>query len=110
MPHDNCPCMARCPLHYAMGMIGGKWKVQVLCAVYNAGTIRYNALRARLDGVSNTVLSGALKELEGDGLVLRRVFPEVPIRVEYSLTQSGSTLIPILEQLSDWAEARMERE
>ena len=107
MSHYNCPCMESCPLHYAMNIIGGKWKVQILCAVSNAGTIRYNALRAKLDGVSNTVLSSALKELEEDGLILRQAYPEVPVRVEYSPTDSCRTLLPILEQLSDWAEARM---
>lgn len=110
MSHYHCPCMERCPLHYAMGIIGGKWKVQILCAVNNAGAIRYNALRARLDGVSNTVLSGALKELEAEGLLSRQVFPEIPVRVEYRPTDSCRTLIPILEQLSDWAEARMAQE
>lgn len=107
MSHYDCPCMDRCPLHYAMGIIGGKWKVQILCAVTNAGTIRYNALRAKLDGVSNTVLSGALKELEECNLIRREVFPEVPIRVEYSPTESCRKLLPILEQLSDWAEEQM---
>ena len=107
MSHYNCPCMESCPLHYAMNIIGGKWKVQILCAVSNAGTIRYNALRAKLDGVSNTVLSSALKELEEDGLILRQAYPEVPVRVEYSPTDSCRTLLPILEQLSDWAETRM---
>ena len=107
MSHYDCPCMERCPLHYAMNMIGGKWKVQILCAVTNAGSIRYNTLRAKLDGVSNTVLSGALKELEASGLILREVFPEIPIRVEYSPTESCRKLLPILEQLSDWAKERM---
>lgn len=55
--------MEKCPLHWAMSRIGGKWKVQILCSVANAGTIRYNALRAKLDGISNTVLSAALREL-----------------------------------------------
>lgn len=68
MSHYDCPCMEKCPLHWAMSRIGGKWKVQILCSVANAGTIRYNALRAKLDGISNTVLSAALRELEGDGL------------------------------------------
>ncbi len=70
MSHYDCPCMEKCPLHHAMALIGGKWKVQILCAVTNAGAIRYNALRARLDGISNTVLASALRELERDGLVL----------------------------------------
>ena len=105
--HYDCPCMEKCPLHWAMSRIGGKWKVQILCSVANAGTIRYNALRAKLDGISNTVLSAALRELEGDGLVRRQAYPEVPVRVEYSPTDSCRELLPILEQLSDWAEKRM---
>ena len=78
MAHYDCPCMEKCPLHHAMLLIGGKWKVQILCAVCNAGTIRYNALRGKLDGVSNTVLSSALKELERDGLIERQEYLEVP--------------------------------
>ena len=58
--HYDCPCMEKCPLHHAMQLIGGKWKVQILCAVANAGAIRYNALRSKLDGISNTVLASAL--------------------------------------------------
>ena len=105
--HYDCPCMEKCPLHHAMLLIGGKWKVQILCAVANAGAIRYNALRGKLDGISNTVLAGALRELEQGGLVRRTEYLEVPVRVEYAITAEGKTLMPILEQLSDWAEARM---
>ena len=60
-----------------------------------------------LDGISNTVLASALRELERDGLVTRREYLEVPVRVEYGPTDSCRALLPILEQLSDWAEARM---
>ena len=105
--HYDCPCMEKCPLHHAMLLIGGKWKVQILCAVHNAGSIRYNALRDKLDGISNTVLASALRELERDGLVTRQEYLEVPVRVEYSPTDACRELLPILEQLSDWAEARM---
>ena len=107
--HYECPCMEKCPLHHAMNLIGGKWKVQILCAVSNAGAIRYNALRKKLDGVSNTVLAAALKELEADGLILRREYLEVPVRVEYSPTETCRALLPILEKLSDWAETQMEK-
>ena len=79
----------------------------ILCAVCNAGTIRYNALRGKLDGVSNTVLSSALKELERDGLIERQEYLEVPVRVEYRPTERCRTLLPILEALSDWAEQDM---
>ena len=63
--------------------------------------------KKRLDGVSNTVLASALRELESDGLIERREYLEVPVRVEYSTTQACDKLIPILEGLSDWAEGRM---
>ena len=62
MSHYDCPCMEKCPLHWAMSRIGGKWKVQILCSVANAGSIRYNTLRGKLDGISNTVLAAALRE------------------------------------------------
>ena len=107
MAHYDCPCMEKCPLHHAMLLIGGKWKVQILCAVCNAGAIRYNALRVKLDGVSNTVLSSALKELERDGLIEGQGYLEVPVRVEYRPTERCRTLLPILEALSDWAEQDM---
>lgn len=107
MSHYDCPCMEKCPLHWAMSRIGGKWKVQILCAVANGGSLRYNALRARLDGISNTVLASALRELEQDGLLTRRVYPESPVRVEYSPTERCLRLLPVLEQLSDWAETEM---
>ncbi len=108
--HYDCPCLEDCPLHYAMGLIGGKWKVQILCALNCGGPLRYNALKRQVGGVSNTVLADALRELEQGGLVVRTEYLEVPVRVEYAITPEGESLIPILEQLSDWAEARMKRE
>ena len=109
-PHYDCPCLEHCPLHYAMSVIGGKWKVQILCSLNAAGPLRYNALKRRMGGVSNTVLADALRELEQHGLVRRTEYLEVPVRVEYAVTDDGKGLIPILEQLSDWAEARMKQE
>lgn len=106
MSHYDCPCMEKCPLHYAMSLIGGKWKVQILCSVTNAGTIRYNALRGKLL-VSATPCGLVPAELERDGLILRREYLEVPVRVEYAPTEDCRRLLPILEQLSDWAEACM---
>ena len=101
--HENCPCMETCPLNRALGLIGGKWKMQILCALSNNGPTRYNRLKKTLDGVSNTVLANALRELEEDGLVLRRVYLEVPVRVEYEITAPGRALVPILDRLGDWS-------
>lgn len=106
--HYDCPCMEKCPLNHAMSVIGGKWKVQIVCALNNKGSLRYNELRRKLDGISNAALANALKELEHDGLVIRTEYLEVPVRVEYSTTELCDRLMPILEQLSDWGEAHME--
>ena len=105
MEHENCPCMETCPLNRAMALIGGKWKMQILCPLYNTGPTRDNQLKKTLDGVSNTVLANALRELEGDGLVHRREYLEVPVRVEYAITEPCRQLIPILDALGDWSMA-----
>ena len=101
--HDNCPCMDACPLNRALGLIGGKWKMQILCSLYNNGPTRYNQLKKTLDGVSNTVLANALRELEEDRLVTRQEYLEVPVRVEYAITEPCRQLIPILDQLGNWS-------
>ena len=101
--HENCPCMDTCPLNRALALIGGKWKMQILCSLFNNGPTRYNQLKKTLDGVSNTVLANALRELERDGLVERREFLEVPVRVEYAITEPCKRLIPILDQLGNWS-------
>lgn len=102
--HYSCPCLDLCPLSKSMDLIGGKWKMQILCSLNSSGAVRYNHLKKKMDGVSNTVLSKALKELEDSGLIVRKEYLEVPIRVEYETTAACDKLIPILEQLSDWYE------
>ena len=103
--HDNCPCMEICPLNRALKLIGGKWKMQILCSLHNNGPTRYNHLKRTLDGVSNTVLASALRELEADGLVLRREYLEVPVRVEYEIAPRCRSLIPILDELGRWCDS-----
>lgn len=105
--HYECPCLEKCPLNYAMSVVGGKWKMQIICALNNKGSLRYNELKRRVGGVSNTVLANSLKELERDGLVTRHEFLEVPVRIEYSTTRACDRLMPILDQLSQWAEDLM---
>ena len=81
--------------------------MQILCAINNKGTLRYNELRRKLDGISNTVLANALKELEDAGLVKRTEYLEVPVRVEYSSTEQSKKIMPVLESLSNWGEEMM---
>ncbi len=105
--HYDCPCLEKCPLSYAMSLIGGKWKMQIICALNNKGALRYNELRRTMDKISNTVLAASLKEMEEEGLVTRKVYMEVPIKVEYATTELCDKLMPILEGLSDWGEELM---
>lgn len=103
-----CPCRPSCPLQRAVEMIGGKWKLAILCSLTMDGTTRYNDLKRKIGGISNTMLAKSLKEMEEDGLVTRTEYLEVPIRVEYKITDKAKALGPILVQLAQWAAARTE--
>ncbi|MDR1175948.1 MAG: helix-turn-helix transcriptional regulator [Treponema sp.] len=99
---SQCPCLEYCPLNTAMRLIGGKWKVPILCSLHRDGTTRYNELKRKIRGITNTMLASALKELEESGLVRRKQYAEMPVRVEYSLTDACNDLIPILNSLALW--------
>lgn len=98
----QCPCMQQCPLSTVMDSIGGKWKIRILCSLQQDGSTRYNELKRKIDGITNTMLASSLKELERDGLVSRTQYAEMPVRVEYSITDVCAELIPILAQLAQW--------
>ena len=99
----NCPCTQVCPLQHAMEMIVGKWKIFLLCSLMADGSVRYNDLKRKMNGISNTMLAKSLKEMEEDGLVTRTEHMEVPIRVEYAATAKAKALGPILVQLAQWS-------
>ena len=100
--HHNCPCATQCVLQSALESLGGKWKLPVLCSLSANGASRYNELLHNVQGISNTMLSQTMKELERDHLVLRREFLEVPVRVEYELSEQAKKLQPILAELIQW--------
>lgn len=102
MPDQN----GVCPLELLIKLIGGKWKVIILWRVLD-GTTRFNDLRRTMPGITQTMLTRQLRELERDGLLLRRVFAEVPSRVEYSATARSRSLAPILRAMHKWAEAEL---
>ena len=106
----NCPCSPECVLQGALNIIGGKWKLPILCSLLANGSSRYNELLKNTRGISNTMLSKTLKELEDDGLIERSEYLEVPIRVEYDLTIKARRLQPILTDLIRWALADDETE
>ena len=92
-----------CPTEAALAVIGGRWKVPILWTLYS-NTHRFGELSRRLSGITQKMLTQQLRELEADGLVHRKVFPEVPPRVEYSLTPLGKSLEPVLQSLTSWGE------
>ena len=106
----NCPCSPVCALQGVLNIIGGKWKLPILCSLLANGSSRYNELLKNTRGISNTMLSKTLKELEDDGLIERSEYLEVPIRVEYDLTVKARRLQPILTDLIRWALADDEAE
>ncbi|MDX8398223.1 MAG: helix-turn-helix domain-containing protein [Mariprofundaceae bacterium] len=92
-----------CPVEAAVEVIGGKWKGLILYQLRD-GTKRFNELKRLIPGITQRMLTKQLKELEADLIISREVFPEVPPRVEYSLTKFGETLTPSLEALQAWGE------
>lgn len=96
-----------CALRRVLDAVGGKWKILLLVALSQADELRYGELRRLVFGITNTMLAGSLRELEADGLVARAQYPEMPVRVEYSLTEKARTLIPILMELRDWGDANL---
>ncbi|QQO08787.1 winged helix-turn-helix transcriptional regulator [Breznakiella homolactica] len=89
---------------YTLSLISGKYKMAVLYGLSAFGVVRYNEMKRFLKTVSHKTLSLTLKELEADGLVHRKEYPQIPPKVEYSLTSRGKSLIPILDALCDWGE------
>lgn len=98
----KCPCAKHCPLSVALESIGGKWKIPILCALHQDGATRYNELKRKIKGITNTMLSNSLKDLEQHGLIIRTQYMEMPVRVEYTTTDVCADLMPILVQLAHW--------
>ncbi len=92
-----------CPVEAALDIIGGKWKAILIFHILE-GPKRFGELGRLLPGLTQRMLTTQLRELERDGVILRTVFPQVPPKVEYSITPFGSTLEPLLQELAKWSE------
>ena len=90
-----------CAMDVTMNFIGGKWKTVVLWYLRNK-TLRFGELKKQIPDITEKMLSIQLKSLEEDGLIKREAFDEIPLRVQYSMTEFGKSLIPILEAISKW--------
>lgn len=104
--HERFDCSPGCPVEATLALIGGKWKGVVLWHLLQ-GTLRFNEIRRRLPNVTQRMLTNQLRELEGDGFVIRTVYPEVPPKVEYSLSARGRSLEPVILALKTWGEANV---
>lgn len=96
--------MPACPVATTVALIGSKWKLLIIRNLL-ARPWRFNELKKDLEGISQKVLTDSLRSMEADGIITRTVYPEVPPRVEYALTELGKSLKPILDSMWAWGEA-----
>lgn len=99
--------VATCPIRNVVARFGDKWSLLVLLVINEAGIVRFNELGRMIPDISTRVLSTTLKTLEADGLIDRKVYAQVPPKVEYTLTDTGRSLIPLIMQLTEWAQQNM---
>ena len=92
----------RCPLEYGIEIFGGKWKPRIICVLAAKEVLRYSELRKEMGNITDAVLTVALKELSAAQILERRAYEEVPPRVEYSLTEKGKSVVPILQSICQW--------
>lgn len=93
------------PFGYTLSMIGGKWRLVILYWLAEQEATRFNELRRRIGRITEKTLSAQLKDMERDGLVVRTEYPQIPPKVEYSLSEKGRSLYPLMEQMCAWGEA-----
>lgn len=97
------------PFDYAVSLIGGKWKMQILFWLWKCETMRYSEIKKALGTVTHKMLSNKLKELETDGLIIRHEYPQVPPKVEYSLSEKGMSIMPILNTICNWGHDHIDK-
>ncbi len=95
-----------CPVTYTMSMIGGKWKPIILYLI-SKGANRFGILQRGIDGISKQMLTKQLREMEDDGILNREIFAEIPPRVEYSISEKGKSLFPIIDAMRSWGELNL---
>lgn len=91
-----------CPVTATMKVLGGKWKPILINAIYLTAPARFGELKRSVTGITQSMLTQQLRELEDDGLINRKIYAEIPPRVEYTLTEFGLTLSPIMQSMAEW--------
>lgn len=104
--HDRLDCSPGCAVEATLSLIDGKWKGVVLYHLFE-GTLRFNEIRRRIPNCTQRMLTNQLRELEADGLIARKIYPEIPPKVEYSLTPRGRSLEAVITALKSWGDTNM---
>lgn len=94
----------RCPLEYGLSVFGGKWKSRIICVLSANEKLRYSEIRKEMYNITDAVLASTLKDLISDKIVERKSYDEIPPRVEYSLTDKGKSVVPILQSICRWSD------
>jgi len=102
MPKEICFITNKEPFEYTLSIVSGKWKLKIIYLLSCMGTVRYGVLKKNIDGITHKMLSSQLKELENESIILRKEYPQIPPKVEYSLTKKGESLIPLVIAMCDW--------
>lgn len=102
-------CSELCPMEFAMTQISGKWKLVILWHIYVSEVMRYGELKRAVSGITDKMLSNQLKELVSNNIIHKEVYEEIPPKVEYTLTEYGKSLIPIMEMLFKWGKEQLIR-
>jgi DNA-binding HxlR family transcriptional regulator len=102
MAEKNCFISNQEPFEYTLSIVSGKWKLKIIYLLACITPVRYGALKKKIAGITYKMLSTQLKELEEEGIITRKEYPQVPPKVEYSLTPKGQSLMPIVIAMCDW--------
>ncbi|MEZ5886349.1 MAG: helix-turn-helix domain-containing protein [Paracoccaceae bacterium] len=106
--HRRYDCVPGCSVEATLAIIGGKWKGVILHHLGTADYLRFGDLRRRMPNVTQRMLTTQLRELEEDGLITRKIYAQVPPRVDYSLTDAGRLLSPLIAALGEWAKVNLD--
>ncbi len=102
MSEKLCLVNSKEPFEYTLTIISGKWKLKIIYILACTEMARYGEMKKRIEGITHKMLSSQLKELEQQGIILRKEYPQIPPKVEYSLSEKGKSLIPLMRMICDW--------
>ncbi|MBU3214019.1 helix-turn-helix transcriptional regulator [Clostridium estertheticum] len=107
MSEKLCYISNKEPFEYTLSVVSGKWKLKIIYLLACMGTVRYGVLKKNIEGITHKMLSSQLKELENKNIILRKEYLQIPPKVEYSLTEKGQSLMPIVNDMCAWGEKQI---